>query len=414
MGRSIAAALAIATMAPAQASADEPSADKEPPLDPRRRELAAFPILGGNTDIGVQFGAALTLTRFRDEARPYLWNLDLVASGSVKSDPTGLRVIQQSHVVRIDLPDLFQGRLRVDALAGFQRTINEGYYGVGNASEEGSIHGETSIGRRYQFIQQEARTRFIARVRTKSPIDIAVGGHFRFVAPEVYAGTKLAEDAAASTIRGTDPIALAGGAIGVMIDRRDSEFITTRGIFYQLGLGGTAGSGDGVGYGEASAALAHYAPIGRGFIFASRIVASFQFGNAPFYDLARGGVFDPAYLLGGENGVRGVPRGRYAGLAKTISNFEIRRPFGHFRVLGQRVRPGATVFFDAGRVWSDYKSDPLRDGRKLDLKFGVGGGGFLQWGEAAIIRVEVAYSPDAQAENPGFPLGIYVSEGLIF
>lgn len=43
-----------------------------------------------------------------------------------------------------------------------------------------------------------------------------------------------------------------------------------------------------------------------------------------------------------------------------------------------------------------------------------GGAIFMQWGEAAIFRVEVAYSPDAESANQGFPLGIYVSDGLMF
>jgi hypothetical protein len=44
----------------------------------------------------------------------------------------------------------------------------------------------------------------------------------------------------------------------------------------------------------------------------------------------------------------------------------------------------------------------------------VGGGLFLQWGEAAIFRIEAAYSPDAVSENPKLPLGLYVSDGLMF
>jgi hypothetical protein len=72
------------------------------------------------------------------------------------------------------------------------------------------------------------------------------------------------------------------------------------------------------------------------------------------------------------------------------------------------------ALFDAGRVWSDYHITSAADGNTLNLKYGVGGGVFLQWGEAAIFRVEVAYSPDAESENPGFPVGIYVSDGLMF
>ena len=43
------------------ARADEGEAPPALPLDPRRYELAGFPIVGGNSDIGVQFGGAATL-----------------------------------------------------------------------------------------------------------------------------------------------------------------------------------------------------------------------------------------------------------------------------------------------------------------------------------------------------------------
>ncbi len=48
------------------------------------------------------------------------------------------------------------------------------------------------------------------------------------------------------------------------------------------------------------------------------------------------------------------------------------------------------------------------------MKWGTGGGIYLVWGQAAVFRVEVAYSPDAKAENPGLPLGIYVEDGVMF
>jgi hypothetical protein len=65
-------------------------------------------------------------------------------------------------------------------------------------------------------------------------------------------------------------------------------------------------------------------------------------------------------------------------------------------------------------VWNGYSVDPSHDGNTLGLKYGVGLGAFLQWGEAAIFRLEAAYSPDAESENPGFPFGIYVSDGTMF
>jgi hypothetical protein len=418
-------ATCVTTFAPIALSANvgyaaEPEgADGFPLLKPRRYEFAGFPILGGSTDIGVQFGAVGTLTRFYDDALPYLWNVDLLLSASLKDDQSGFHLVQQSHVLRLDAPELFGGRARLDARATYTRTINAGYYGIGNASTVKPLAGQTSLGRRYQYLQQEGWLRAIVRLRTGTIVDVAVAGNLRYEAPAAYDDSKLAEDLNA---RSGPPAAIGGPSTllgsftaGGMIDTRDSEFVTTRGIFYQLGVAATVGSAQDVAYGEVSAVLAHYAPLGGPFIFASRFFASFRFGRVPFYDLQQGGAFEPESLLGGDQGVRGVPMGRYAGLVKAVTNVEIRSmPFPRFHILGQRFRVGTTTFFDAGRVWSDYGAISSSDGTSLGLKFGVGGGLFAQWGEAAIFRVEAAYSPDAVSENPGFPLGIYVSDGLMF
>jgi hypothetical protein len=402
------------------ARAEDPVEPAAPRLDPRRYELAGFPIVGGNSDIGVQFGGAVTWTRFYDDAHPYLWNIDLLLSGSVKN-ADGFGLVQQSHVLRLDAPELFGGKARLDARGSFQRTINDGYYGIGNVTAALVPPGAPNIGRTYQYLQEEGRARTIVRVHTGTMVDFAFGTNLRYEAPNAYQGSQLAMDLGArepngdAALPGGSSMLLAGIAAGAMIDTRDSEFVTRSGVFYQVGVSGTVGSADEVSYGEAAAVLEHFAPLGGTLIFANRFIASFQVGRVPFYDLAQGGVFEPQYLLGGETGVRGVPQGRYAGRAKMISNTEIRAtPFPRFHLLGQRLRIGTNLFFDAGRVWSDYHITSAADGTTLNLKYGVGAGVFLQWGEAAIFRVEVAYSPDAESENPGFPVGIYVSDGLMF
>jgi len=409
-------------LGPAAAMGEEAETLPQAQPPPRRYELAGFPIFAGTTDIGFQFGGVVTFTRFYDQAVPYAWNVDLLLSASVKDDQ-GFRLIQQSHLLRLDAPDLLSGRLRVDTRASFQRTVNAGYYGIGNAAPAPSSENA----HRYQYVQEEARLRAIARVHTRIPgFDVALGTNLRYENPTVYAISnnelsKLGEDTASgndsTTPRaiGTQAAALAGLSIGLMLDTRDSEFVTRRGVFYQAGVSGTVGSAERVGYGAAGMVLAHYAPLPGPFIFASRFVADFQFGQVPFYDLAQGGIFEPQYLLGSETGVRGVPFARYAGRVKFVSNVEIRStPFPRFTLFGERFRVGTTTFFDAGRVWEDYAVVSVADGHSLGLKYGIGGGLFLQWGEAAIFRVEAAYSPDAVSENPSLPVGIYVSDGLMF
>jgi outer membrane protein assembly factor BamA len=388
----------------------------EAPLAPRRYELGAFPILAGSSDIGFQFGAAATLSRFYDQAFPYLWNVDLLLSASIKDDAQGFRLVQQSHVLRLDAPDFFSSKLRLDTRLSFQRTINAGYYGIGNDASAAPLN--------YEYKQEEGRIRSIGRIHTAARrLDVAFSANVRYETPSFADGppSKLQHDVTPQG-PGEAPIAigeqsalLVGIAAGVMFDTRNSEFVTTRGLYYQIGVGTTVGSAEQVRYGEAAAVLSHYAPLGGPFSFASRFVASFQFGRVPFYDLAQGGVFEPQYLLGGETGVRGVPQGRYAGRIKMISNLEVRAtPFPRFTIAGQRFRIGTTVFFDAGRVWNDYSVISAADGNTLGLKYGVGGGLFIQWGEAAIFRFEAAYSPDATSENPTLPIGFYVSDGLMF
>src|SRR5258708_39595513 len=98
-----------------------------------------------------------------------------------------------------------------------------------------------------------------------------------------------------------------------------------------------------------------------------------------------------------------------------MTNVEIRAtPFPRFELLGQRLRVGTTTFFDAGRVWNQYDAISAADGHTLGLKNGIGGGLFLQWGEAAIFRIEAAYSPGGVSGNQNLPVGLYLSGRAMF
>ena len=134
----------------------------------------------------------------------------------------------------------------------------------------------------------------------------------------------------------------------------------------------------------------------------------------PVYDLYTGGVFLTDEMIGGSSSVRGVPDGRYSGLIKAFANAELRSLFLRFHVVGQQFHIGGNLLLDAGRLWSDYTFHARVDGSGLGLKWGAGAGAYLQWGQAAVFRLEVASSPDAAAENPSLPLGIYVEDGVMF
>src|SRR5262249_49706204 len=148
-------------------------------------------------------------------------------------------------------------------------------------------------------------------------------------------------------------------------------------------------------YGEASAILAGYLQFHDPFLFAWRLVADLEFGNVPFYDLFLGGPFTTIEMPGGSSGIRGVPLGRCSGPIEALGNAEVRAMLLHLKIFGQMFHIGGTTFFDTGRIWSDYSFKSPADGTGLGLKWGAGLGLYLQWGQAAVFRIEMAYSPDA-------------------
>ena len=99
-----------------------------------RFEPAGFPLIGGDSDIGFQFGLVGTLSRFADDVKPYAWNLDALLSASVKQGPDGLELAQQNYLLQFDAPGLLDGELRLNPEAAYNHTINYGYFGLGNAS----------------------------------------------------------------------------------------------------------------------------------------------------------------------------------------------------------------------------------------------------------------------------------------
>lgn len=391
-----------------------------------RTELAALPILAGNSDIGVQVGGAAFVTRLADGLRPYAWKADLLLSLSLKPGPDGVDIAQQAHDLRLDIPRFLGSRVRVMPGLFVERHVNAGYFGLGNATPVIPLPDGT-VGRRYHSITEEVRFRLNTRFPIGGALDAMFGLQLRYTDAEAYPYSKLAADAAAvepdgrPRIFGLEPIASAIPAAGLVYDTRDDEVSPRSGAFdivgVRAGLGVPAGGGpsnQGMRYVGGSVVLRRYAPLVGPLVLATRFVGDVIVGDAPFYDLVQGITFTPIDLIGGHGGLRGVPNGRYTGKIKVLASVEVRSELVRFGVLGQRFRLGAQAFADVGRVWSDFRSEPARDGRGLGLKYGAGGGLYVIWGAAAVIRMEVAYSPDAMAANPGLPVGVYIADGHAF
>ncbi|WP_394838737.1 BamA/TamA family outer membrane protein [Pendulispora rubella] len=381
--------------------------------DPRRWEFLPVPNIGGNSDVGLELGVAFGIVRFYDDAKPYKWLLGGVFITSFKDEDGHFRTVQQFHALRLDVPGLFGGRVRINTIVNFGRNVIARWNGLGNASTLEGLPPGPDRARQGQFTSEQVRLRSVVRVKTGTPFDAAFSTNLRYEFPSIYEGSKIQYDAAHAGIPGTEPAFLTTLATGFIVDTRDNEFAPHRGVYYQAGIGGTVGSAERVAYGETFASLSSFIPLGNKLTFFNRVVASYQFGRVPFYDLAQGNAFLPQAMVGGDRGVRGVPGARYAGHVKMMANYELRSTLiPRFRVLRWKLQVGNTAFLDLGRVWNDINSS-ASDGKTPGIHYGVGGGFFFQWDRTSVFRVEMAYSPSDHPRN-GFPLSYYIANGLTF
>jgi hypothetical protein len=396
--------------------------DSEVDYTTRRYEPAGLPLLGGDSDIGFQFGAVGTLSRFADGIKPYSWNMDVVASVSIKDGPQGVQLAQESFLYNADLPGYFNNKLRLNPQVQYQRTINMGYFGLGDQAS-GAVPANYSgpPGRYFEWIDSILNGYIQPRYKLHGPWDLTGAIGYRYMSPTAYADSKLVRDSMAKNpdgspvLRGLQPLSIGQLAVGTIYDSRDNEVFVHDGAFGQIGIAYQQGipTDASVQYGEAQGLLQIYRPVGP-FTFAGRIVADFQFGHVPFYDLFMSGPFGQSEAIGGGSAIRGVPVGRYSGEIKLYGTAEIRSMFIKFHLWKQKVTLGADALFDTGRSWLDYSFKSPLDGDSIGLKYGAGGGIYVLWGQAAIFRIDAAYSPDARAENPSFPLGLYVADGTCF
>jgi outer membrane protein assembly factor BamA len=387
----------------------------------RRFEPAGFPLIGGDSDIGFEFGAVGTLSYFCCGVKPYRWNMDMLLSASVKQGPHGPELAQQNYLWQLDMPGLFGGAVRLNPEVSYNHTVNYGYFGLGNASSPTVPASNTNPGRYHEWVQSIGQVRSSARIRIKDPVAVEVAAQYLYVSPTSYDQSLLAQDAATQTpsgptLYGTTAVSLPSLAAGFVWDSRDNEIFPHAGMHHEIGVRVEQGfpTDTKVHFLEAGAILRGYVPLAGPLVLAGRLIANAQVGDVPFFDLFQAGPFDMKEMPGGSAGVRGVPVGRYLGPIKLVGNVELRAMWAQFTVLKQHFTIGNTLFFDTGRVWSDYSFHSALDGSGVGLKYGVGGGLYVLWGQAAMLRIEAAYSPDAVSENPSLPLGIYVEDGVMF
>ena len=374
-------------------------------------EFNVLPIAGGTTDIGFGGGFFSNFTHLQTGLDPYVWNIESV--GLITFKVSGGRVIvpYTDVYLKLGIPRLFGHPLRLEVRPSFTAETTIHYYGLGNASPAHAIAGKADTwleyGRTHPQLDVDLRFRIVDHVSAR--------GGARYVQNwiQTQADSKLASDLTSGSdevrrlLGSTAPHAVLLLKTGLQWDDRDNEASTRSGSLHSFDLRFSPGGGDAFPYryGEALLNLRVFVPLVTSLTLAVRLAGQILFGDVPFYELAR---FDDSYALGGPYGVRGIPAGRFAGKVKLLGNLELRDELLTFHALGKPLLLGAVAFADGGRLWTDFGAHPELDGTGLGLHFGLGGGLRLQSGSAFVLRIDVAWSPDAD------PIGGYFSAGQLF
>ncbi|HVZ74407.1 MAG TPA: BamA/TamA family outer membrane protein [Polyangia bacterium] len=378
-----------------------------------KRELNFVPLIGGNSDVGVGGGVLGDWAQLAPGHPAFKWRLELASITTFKPQNGHLIVPYTDNYLELVVPKAGPGqRLRIDARLSYTDERTMKYSGLGNASPpppEGDEIARSEYGRIHPTASLEVRTRVF------DSFYVLGGANYTYDALSVGADTILAQDHAMgppevrAILGNFDRHGVALLTAEAQIDTRDDEIVTRHGQFHTLRFRASPRVGDALPYGYERLTLTsriYRTPSDRWLTLAARVVGDALLGDPPFYELAR---FDETNAIGGVNAVRGVPAQRYYGKVKAFGNLEAISPLWPFHLRNKAYVLGAAVFFDAGRSWTELThAHPELDGTGLGLKYGIGGGIRLQEGRTFLLRLDVAWSPDAT------PIGAYFAAGEIF
>jgi hypothetical protein len=346
-------------------------------------ETGLVPLVGGDTDIGFGAGAIGSVASFDGVHIPYRWQLQFATFVAAKQDITSPSY--EDLYLRLIVPQLWNGRLRLEVRPSFTRETALPFYGIGNAVR---IPDSTMPARDfYSRLHPQLSVRTWWRLGEGWS---AIGGlEYMFNQSTLPPGTTAAMLVPAIDPHAEDPQSILKARTGLVYDSRDNELAPNRGMLHSFEIRISPRIGDAFpySYDQLDLALRWYTHVSDRNVLAMRIVGDALVGDVPFYELSR---YDDTSAIGGGSGVRGVPAYTFYGKVKLFGNLELRTHVTQFEALDRTFKLGVASFVDAGRLWSGTDDDGDV------VHWGTGGGLRLQQGRAFLVRADVAWSPDAR------------------
>lgn len=372
----------------------------------RGLKLAGLPVLGYNSDEGLNYGLRLSLVDHGDGSySPYLFMVE----GQFLATQAG----RVDGFLFFDTPHLLPHNQRLTAQVQYHEYNQAPFYGIGNSTvfNEHLIERDKGAFVNTAYYQFE-RTRFAATVTYQHRLDnIQVVGGLGLLHTVVEVDDSLS---VFSTPAGKVTPGLAGGftnflKVGGSYDTRDFEPAPTQGIWTDL-VAEIATPVLGSDYTYARLTFTHrsYHALHPRLIFAERILLERTLGTMPFFEMAyHGGSFRGAEALGGSRSLRGHAQNRFLGPNKLLINAELRWRYWDFSLLNQAFFGAFSLFVDSGRVFAQDEPYSLESDTFLDFHTAYGIGLHGGWNETFIITLNLGRSSEISR-------AIYMSIGYLF
>lgn len=294
-------------------------------------------------------------------------------------------------LARFKAPRLAEG-WRFQFETGYVRENRFGYFGLGNDTpEEASGDGQP-------YESRVGRSRFLARgdVTRKlvGPLHLNAGLGFVDADYRTLPGTSrfetdhtLIPPCLPEVLCQSVPVDPGGsdftGRLALVLDTRDSEFMTTRGVLLEGGaMFGTGGDGYSGYYGVARG----FVPLWMGAVLGGRLMGRHLSEETTLDARYEVQTWERAVpVMGGPESHRSFIYGRYAGRDLILGNLELRQTILDLADFGA---VGVMAFLDAGRVKEGY------EGESNDLRIGGGGGISLRILRSTQLGFNFAGGPD--------------------
>lgn len=342
------------------------------------------PLIGYTSDSGFIGGGLMQRFNYGDGMKPFLSNLKLDAVISTKLDIISELNYQRTRTFGTDI------RSEISMIGEWYRQAH--YFGIGNDT----VFNDELYDEKYYFYEKQI-LELSYRAR-KTVAEYGYEGTFDFFG-EVGLSFLDATEREENTLFANDnPLGdqdhrLTTIGFGLIAEDRDSEFNPTEGYRYEIGIE-TSGSFtlSEFDFTRLHAEFRNYVKILPDIVLAQKLSGVHQLGQAPFWRLAS---------LGDKYGLRGFHYDRFLGKSSILHVLETRAWI--FSFFDDELKLGGQLFWDSGRVFSEFDSNGFFDNWKHS--WGIGGAISI-FNPDFIVRGDLGFSSEAVL--------IYAGVGYIF